>query len=162
MNQKVMQILAKSLMANLKDELGIVAEKWLDRNYEIVVRYAQKNLDSDTGVDLLKFERGLISKRELAMRVSQEYTYDWDPNMSEFHRTREEFELMEAQVFANWLKNSSHEIALLAGICPDVADIVDSLEPDTVKIDPTGVGTSIFNELGRISQEIQVSHNDLN
>lgn len=162
MNQKVMQILAKSLVDNLKDDLGIVAEKWLNHNYEIVVRYAQKNLDSDAGVDLLKFERGLISKRELAMRVSQEYTYDGDPNMAEFHHTRLEFETMEAQVFSNWLKNSAHEIALLAGVCPDVADVVDSLEPDTVKVDPTGVGISIFNELGRFSQELEISQQNLN
>lgn len=157
-----MQILAKNLMANLKTDLGIQAESWLKQNYGIAVVYAQKNLDSNVGMDLLMLERGLITWREAALRIAEEFTCGFHDDIPHFRLARLEFEAIQAEVFTKWIENSAEEIALLADFCPEVAEIVDDYEPQMQKISPTDVGIHIFNGLGRFAGGMQIQQNDLN
>lgn len=159
-----MQILAKNLMANLKTDLGIQAEKWLKQNYGIAVVYAQKNMDSNVGMDLLMLERGLITSQEAALRIAEEFTCGFHDDIPHFRLARLEFEAVQSEAFAKWIANSAEEIALLADFCPEVADAVDAFEPQMQKISPIDVGISIFNGLGRFAQGIQVTQtqNNLN
>lgn len=159
-----MQILAKNLMMNLKADLGIQAEKWLKQNYGIAVVYAQKNMDSNVGIDLLMLERGLITPQEAALRIAEEFTCGFHDNIPHFRLARLEFEAIQAEAFVKWLENSAEEIALLADFVPEVAQALDDYEPQMHKVSPTDVGIHIFNELGRFAQDTQVAQTqtDLN
>lgn len=157
-----MQILAKNLMQNLKADLGIQAESWLNRNYKIAVGYALKNPDSSMKADLLLLERGVITRREAALRIAEEFTCAFHDDIPHFRLARLDFEAVQSEAFTKWISNSAEEIALLADVCPDVADALGLYEPQMQQISPIDVGIQIFNGLGRFAQGIQISQNDLN
>lgn len=160
------QILAKNLMQNLRNEMSVEAEKWLDRNYSAVVHYGEQNPDSSVADNLSMLRCRIISRSEAALNFAREFTCGFHEDILEFRQAREDFEAVEAKIFMEWIKNSAEEISLLAEISEEVDDTLGILENEleiaenkSEKI-PMGtqiyIGMEIFNSLSRFSNDMMI------